>query len=325
MDRLLCNALKRQWLVCFFGALMLMLASALQAQDAAGTAISVRGYVTATAANGDIRALKRGDSVFSGDTIQTSKRSRIRMSFTDGSTSVLKSNAIFEISDYNFSGQEDGTERASFKLVQGALEAISGLIGKKNKNAFRLDTPLATIGLRGTEYVVEVFPPRTPGGRATIRVSVAGGSVVYSSPGAPPIAVSQGNSVTQTGGQQPQAQQGIITPLETITADGDDIDEILDNLYENETIDEADIEEARDAVGTEEETARESTTAEEPAADETPSAEETPTPAVDTPPNTPTPSSRPAEGTDLGDIISCDEGESAIVSSDSTIRCSTLL
>ena len=250
MDKFPASSIKQQWVACFFGVLMLLMASVLQAQDAAGTAISVRGFVTATNDNGDVRRLKRGDAVYSGDTLQTAKRSRLRLSFSDGSTTVMKSNTTFEISDYNFSGTEDGSERASFKLVQGAIEALSGLIGKKNKSAFRLDTPLATIGLRGTEYVVAVYPPRTPGGRPTIRVSVVGGAIVYSSPGAPPIAVNQGNSVTQTAGTQPRAQNTIVEPLITISVEGDDVEDALDTLFEPEVTTE---EEAREAEGRNEE------------------------------------------------------------------------
>lgn len=248
MDRFLSSSLKRQWLACFVGALMLMMASALQAQDAAGTAVSVRGYVTATSPSGEVRQLARGDEVYSGDTIKTAKRSRIRMSFSDGSTSVLTSRAVFEITDYSFSGKVDGTEKASFKLVQGALEAISGLIGKKNRNAFRLDTPFATIGLRGTTYKVEILVNQA--GKRFLNLSVTDGSVVYSSPGLASVPVTTGNSVSQQNGQQPQRQSGIIVTEFTITATGEDSTEAwIEQLFEAEVITEEDKQGALDALG----------------------------------------------------------------------------
>jgi hypothetical protein len=214
------------------------------AQEEAATAVSVRGLVTATDTSGDDRRLKRGDTIFSGETIETGNRARIRMSFTDGATAVLRADTTYEISEYSFSGQEDGTESASFRLVSGALEMLSGLIGRQNQNAFRLDTPLATIGLRGTEFVVAVYPPASPGGQPTVRVSVVGGAVVYSSPGAPPVQLPQGNSVEQLGNQPPTTSNTITEPLVTITVEGDDVEEALENLFESEVTTDEEAEEA---------------------------------------------------------------------------------
>ena len=229
----------------FLFVLFLVGANVAFAQENAATAVSVRGLVTATDTSGDIRRLKRGDPIFSGETIETGNRARIRMSFTDGATAVLKAGTTYEISDYSFSGQEDGTERASFRLVSGALEMLSGLIGKQNQNAFRLDTPLATIGLRGTEFVVAVYPPATPGGQPTVRVSVVGGAVVYSSPGAPPIQLPQGNSVEQLGGQPPTSSNTITEPFVTITVEGDDVEEALETLFETEVTTDEEAEDAQ--------------------------------------------------------------------------------
>lgn len=249
---------KNNLLAYILAAVIFLTATAIQAQEIAATAVSVRGMVTATNDAGDQRRLKRGDPVYAGDLIETAKRARLRMAFTDGGTTVLKAETVFEIADYSFSGQEDGSERASFSLLRGTLEALSGLIGKTNKQAFRLDTPLATIGLRGTEYVVAVFPG-TNGGPPTVRVSVAGGAIVYTSPGAPPIAVEQGNSTEQTGGQAPQTSNVIIEPLVTITVEGDDVEEAIEQLFAPEVVTEADAAEA--AADTVEETVVEDTSA----------------------------------------------------------------
>jgi len=224
-----------------FLVILLAGASLAQAQESAATAVSVRGMVTATNDAGETRRLRRGDAVYEGDLIETATRARIRMSFTDGGTYVLREQTAFEIDEYSFSGQEDGTEQASFSLLQGALEALSGFIGRSNNQNFRLDTPLATIGLRGTEFTITVLPPATPGGLPTVQLSVLGGTVVYqstiSTPGAPPspvITVPQGNSVEQAGNSSPLQVNSVIVPLLTITVDGEDVNEVIEQLFDAE-------------------------------------------------------------------------------------------
>lgn len=44
--------------------------------------------------------------------------------------------------------------RAFFKLLKGGFRAVSGLIGKVDRNDYRVSTPVATIGIRGTDYLL---------------------------------------------------------------------------------------------------------------------------------------------------------------------------
>jgi len=44
--------------------------------------------------------------------------------------------------------------RAFFKLLKGGFRAVSGLIGKVDRNEYRISTPVATIGIRGTDYLL---------------------------------------------------------------------------------------------------------------------------------------------------------------------------
>jgi hypothetical protein len=44
--------------------------------------------------------------------------------------------------------------RAFFRLLKGGFRAVSGLIGKVDRNEYRVDTPVATIGIRGTDYLL---------------------------------------------------------------------------------------------------------------------------------------------------------------------------
>ena len=111
------------------------------------------GDVVAVQPDGTRRPLQRGAEVAAGETVDTgSGRGQLR--FTDGSMVSLQPRTQFRIDAYEFKGQADGSEKGFFSLLKGALRTITGAIGKSDRKAYRLDTAVATIGIRGTEYAV---------------------------------------------------------------------------------------------------------------------------------------------------------------------------
>lgn len=145
----------------------------------AGRVISVRGFVTATDDQGNSRTLARGDVLASGDLIETGARSRLNILFTDGSTYSLRDSTSFKIDEYVDAGANNSNSRASFSIFRGALEAVSGWIGKGNASNYRMNTPFATIGLRGTTFQIEII--NNPDGTTEVRASTIEGEIVYSS------------------------------------------------------------------------------------------------------------------------------------------------
>lgn len=123
---------------------------------AAGRVEFAIGNVNALGADGRARVLSKGAEINAGETITTSN-GRAQLRFTDGGYVSLQPNSEFKVEDYNFNGKADGSEKGFFSLVKGGLRAITGAIGHTNKTAYRVNTPVATIGIRGTEYtLVEV-------------------------------------------------------------------------------------------------------------------------------------------------------------------------
>ncbi|HEY8118301.1 MAG TPA: FecR family protein, partial [Methylophilaceae bacterium] len=55
--------------------------------------------------------------------------------------------------EYAYEGKTDGQEKSFFSLVKGGLRAITGAVGHVNKTNYRINTPVATIGIRGTEFL----------------------------------------------------------------------------------------------------------------------------------------------------------------------------
>lgn len=145
----------------------------------AGKVIAMRGFVTATDSLGNSRTLSRGDTLSSGDLIETGERSRLNILFSDGSTYLLRDRTTFKIDEYVDAGANNVRSKASFSIFRGALEAVSGWIGKGNSENYRMTTPFATIGLRGTTFQIEII--NNPDGTTEVRASTLEGEIVYSS------------------------------------------------------------------------------------------------------------------------------------------------
>jgi len=126
-----------------------------------------------------------GALVQAGDTLITGINGRVQLRFSDGSLISLQPRSEFRIDDYRFDMQQ---QRGFFSLVRGALRTISGAVGKRDPDDYRMTTPTATIGIRGTEYLLEqttCTPVCYPGRTAGTRVSVNSGFVVVFNPAGP--------------------------------------------------------------------------------------------------------------------------------------------
>jgi len=120
-------------------------------QDVIGHVVISVGEMQASN-RGAFRDLLRNSKVFKGDTITTAANSYTQVRMKDGALLSLRPNTELVITDYNFNGKQDGTERSFMELVRGGFRTITGYIGHKNKANYRVKTSVATIGIRGTHY-----------------------------------------------------------------------------------------------------------------------------------------------------------------------------
>jgi hypothetical protein len=93
-----------------------------------------------------------GTPVEIGDQVRTGPASSAQIRFTDSAIVSVKPQTLFAVSEYAFSGQEDGSEKAVFELIRGGFRTVTGLIGHINKRSYQLRTPTATVGIRGTVW-----------------------------------------------------------------------------------------------------------------------------------------------------------------------------
>lgn len=123
--------------------------------ETAGRVTFVTGEVTASAPDGSTRNLQRGDTINGGDRIST-RAGRLQIRFTDGGFVSLQPNSVFGVDEYLYSNRKPEETSLFFSLIQGGMRTITGTIGKVNKQSYKVRTPVATIGIRGTEYLASL-------------------------------------------------------------------------------------------------------------------------------------------------------------------------
>ncbi|MEX2198618.1 MAG: FecR family protein [Burkholderiales bacterium] len=112
---------------------------------------------------GDVRigndAAVNTQRVFTGTTINTGPGAQVILKFDDQQQVVLNENTTFRIADFRYRATEPRSDRAVFDLLRGALRFISGVVGARNPNTVALRVPQATIGIRGTDFMVALVNP----------------------------------------------------------------------------------------------------------------------------------------------------------------------
>lgn len=148
-------------------ASMTLMASAVQAAEA-GKVIFVAG-----AAQVVDRKAAEGDAVQEGELLQTGADGFIYVKTADNGLFILRPNTKARIVTYRIDEARPENTRVKLELISGVARSKSGDAVKRARQNFRFNTPVAAIGVRGTDFTV--FTDDT-----TSRVSVLSGGVVVS-------------------------------------------------------------------------------------------------------------------------------------------------
>ena len=107
---------------------------------------------------GDVGQAKAGDLVYRGDLISTGPDGKLSISFADGSAFNVSSNARMEVNEFVY----DPKGRANSSLMslsKGTFTFIAGNVA--HTGDMKVDTPLGTLGIRGTAPRVEILEDGT--------------------------------------------------------------------------------------------------------------------------------------------------------------------
>lgn len=122
--------------------------------DHAGILKSVRGTVLLLGADGSTRQAQAGDPIAPIDRLQTEAGSAASLVLRDGTTMVVGPSSRLDLKQFHF----DATTRDGgllVSLLRGSLRMVTGLIGKTQPDAVRVETQTATIAIPGADFIVQ--------------------------------------------------------------------------------------------------------------------------------------------------------------------------
>jgi hypothetical protein len=121
------------------------------AAASAGVAQFTAGDVNVRRPDGKTDPLIKGKELESGQAILTGASGRAQVRFTDGGLISLQPNTEFKIANY-VDKADPKEDRFLVDLLRGSMRAITGLIGKRNHDNYKVTTTTATIGIRGSGF-----------------------------------------------------------------------------------------------------------------------------------------------------------------------------
>ena len=122
--------------------------------DDSGTAKIVRGDVRLERAGSSVPLLV-GDSVQEKDRIVASAGASAGITLRDDTRISIGSNSTLVINRFNFDSKTQAGD-VDTSILRGTMRYITGLVGRRNPDSVRVATRSVTIGIRGTDFIVEV-------------------------------------------------------------------------------------------------------------------------------------------------------------------------
>ncbi len=126
---------------------------------AAGVIESASGQIRAGPSVGAATLAKVGQRITAGITLSTGAKSRAVVRFDDGQAIVLHENSEFRVAEYSFTKEQPAKDRFGFELIKGALRSVTASLTRRNPKAYSLTAGTATMGIRGTDFMVAVVNP----------------------------------------------------------------------------------------------------------------------------------------------------------------------
>ena len=140
-------------------AMLLALAAPVRAAEAPVGEVSLLiGTARVVHRTGTAEDLRRGSPVLVGDRIETSANGHVHVRFIDNASVSVRPESVLVVQTYRYSSSEPQLNEVRLNVEQGMSRSISGHATDGDKSRFRLNTPLAAIGVRGTDFIVEQAP-----------------------------------------------------------------------------------------------------------------------------------------------------------------------
>lgn len=127
--------------------------------ERAGTLKQVEGTVWVERANTGRQAVAPGEGLTPAQRLQTGEDGAASVVLRDGTVLTVGPNSAIEINQFAFDAT---TQEGNFllDLLQGSVRVITGILAKVNPEVFKVRTPTAVVGVRGTDFIVNAEAAR---------------------------------------------------------------------------------------------------------------------------------------------------------------------
>jgi hypothetical protein len=144
-------------LACFLLSVGLItpLMAAQGSAEVVGEVTLLIGQAQLVGADDVVRTVERGQPVRAGDRIETREGGHVHVRFVDGGRLSVRPASRLQIENYSHSATQPQGSAIKFRLDEGVIRSITGTWGEEARERFRLNTPMAAIGIKGTDFVVK--------------------------------------------------------------------------------------------------------------------------------------------------------------------------
>src|SRR5882762_1735437 len=152
---------KVRWHLLLAGAWLAAMGGAVSAQSGdAGKFLSVVGDVRVISRDGAPRAAQREAEFREGESIITGAGALAQLRMFDGALMSVRGDTEIKLERFSYAGEQDRNASFLMSVFKGGLRTITGVIGRQNRERYRITTATVTIGVRGTDFEVVHVPPQ---------------------------------------------------------------------------------------------------------------------------------------------------------------------
>lgn len=179
-----------------------------QSAEAIGVATEVHPQVSHVAGSSET-PIGGGQSVTRDEVVKTGPSGSTKIVFTDNTHLSIGASSRIALTNFVFAGKKN-YEKATFQLAKGAFRFATG---SSDKHAYEINTPTATLGVRGTVFEVKVTDEGTT-------VDVSSGEVHMCPINFDPQQDEGKDCNSNDGGPRPRRKPGCHLSCSDITAGG---------------------------------------------------------------------------------------------------------
>ena len=138
-------------------ALLILLSVCRIAEAAAvfGTVDALSGSAFVAGQSDKPAPVTVGQKIYEQQTVTSGTDGEVHIVTDDGGIIAIRPNTVFRVDQYQAEGSS--LDKIFMSLLKGSVRSITGWIGKHDNAAYRISTPTATIGIRGTDHETTVI------------------------------------------------------------------------------------------------------------------------------------------------------------------------